>query len=85
MLHFSLQLLPLRVDLDNKPTFKGLVGQNARLALSILDHAGVSIKQLAEAAGADKFDFSLGTHPVFQVACLLDGGEDATRLAYGWK
>lgn len=80
-----LQLLPVRVDLENNPKFGDLVRLNASKAKHMTANSPVSLAQLAKAAGADKFDFSSGLHPVFQIAFLLDGSEEACRLSEGFK
>ena len=81
----SLQLLPLRVDLERNPTFKELVAINAETARTISQHAQMSTAQFAEAVGAKNFDFSLGLHPAFQVAFILNGSENVRRLGQGFK
>ena len=83
--HACAQLLPLRVDLENNPTFAELVKLNASKSKEICQHSEVSVAQLAQAVGADKFDFTLGLHPVFQAAYLLDACEEARRLSQGFK
>lgn len=73
------------MDLENNPNFVDLVRLNASKAKDISLHSPVTLVQLAEAAGATSFDFSSGLHPVFQVAFLLDGSEEACRLSEGFK
>lgn len=80
-----LQLLPLRVDLEKNPSFNELVALNAQTAASISEFSQISVSELAEAVGAKNFDFSSGLHPVFQVACIVNGSEEARRLGQGFK
>lgn len=79
------QLLPLRVDLEKNPVFRDLVTVNSETAGTISQHAQISVAQFAEAVGAKNFDFSLGLHPAFQVAFILNGSEDVRRLGQGFK
>ena len=81
----AVQLLPLRVDLEKNPTMYDLVALNAHTANSISQHSQVSVAQLAEAVGAKNFDFSLGLHPVFQIAFILNGSEEVRRMGQGFK
>lgn len=80
-----MQLLPLRVDLEGNPTFDKLVITNAQTANLISQYSQVSLAQLAQAVAAKSFDFSLGLHPVFQGAFILNGSEDVRRLGQGYK
>lgn len=80
-----MQLLPLRVDLEKNPTFNDLVALNAQTSATISQHSQISLVQLAEAVGAKNFDFSLGLHPVFQIAYIVNGSQEAQRLGQGFK
>lgn len=73
------------MDLERNPTFKDLVALNTQTAMAISQHADISLQQLAEAVKADKFDFSTGLHPIFQVAFIMNGSAEARRLGQGFK
>ena len=73
------------MDLEGNPVFETLVELNAERARVISQYSQVSLAQLAQAVGAKNFDFSLGLHPVFQGAFILDGSEEVTRLGQGFK
>ena len=73
------------MDLEKNPRFQELVATNAQTAGIISQHAQISVAQFADAVGAKNFDFSLGLHPAFQVAFILNGSEDVRRLGQGFK
>jgi hypothetical protein len=75
----------LRVDLEKNPTFKDLVALNAQTAKAVSQHSDISLQQLAKAVKADKFDFSTGLHPIFQVAFIINGSAEARRMGQGFK